>query len=121
MMYHSSQPSRLRNLGCRIGRWLMRTGVLATTVVWSATIASADEPIHLKIVGGLAGVSQYERLEKPFWDHRIETLSNGRIKAEIHPFDRSGLRGKFALISRKTNSRRRFAMPVALGRDSPAS
>ena len=94
MMYHSSQPPRLSNLGRRIARWLMRTGVLATTIVWSASIASADEPIHLKIVGGLAGVSQYERLEKPFWDHRIEALSNGRIKAEIHPFDRSGLPGQ---------------------------
>ena len=45
-------------------------------------------------MGGLAGVSQYERLEKPFWDQRVEVLSNGRIKAEIHPFDRSGLPGQ---------------------------
>ena len=67
---------------------------MAIAVFGSASAASADDPIHLKIVGGLAGVSQYERLEKPFWDHRIEELSNGRIKAEVHPFDRSGLPGQ---------------------------
>lgn len=53
----------------------------------------ADQPINLKIVGGLASVSQYERLEKPFWEHHITALSNGRITAEIHAYDRSGLPG----------------------------
>lgn len=48
----------------------------------------------LKVVGGLAGVSQYERLEKPFWQDRIEALTEGRIKAEVHAFDRSGLPGQ---------------------------
>ena len=79
-------------------RWLtpslLRTAAMAMAVSGLATIAAADEPIHLKIVGGLGGVSQYDRLEKPFWDHRIEALSKGRIKAEIHPFDRSGLPGQ---------------------------
>jgi TRAP-type C4-dicarboxylate transport system substrate-binding protein len=74
-------------------RLLLRAGAMAIAVLWSATIVFADEPIHLKIVGGLAGVSQYDRLEKPFWDQRIEGLTNGRMKAEIHPFDRSGLPG----------------------------
>ncbi len=55
--------------------------------------ARAEEAVHLDVVGGLAGVSQYEQLEKPFWTNRIEELSNGRIRAEIHPFDRSGLPG----------------------------
>jgi TRAP-type C4-dicarboxylate transport system substrate-binding protein len=53
----------------------------------------ADEPVSLKIVGGLASVSQYERLERPFWENRIRELSGGRITAEIHPYDRSGLPG----------------------------
>src|SRR3954465_16085365 len=80
---------------CRhIALWSVRTGVMAMTIAWSASIVRADPPIRLKIVGGLAGVSQYERLEKPFWDHRIEELSNGRIKAEIHRCDRSGLPGQ---------------------------
>jgi TRAP-type C4-dicarboxylate transport system substrate-binding protein len=53
----------------------------------------ADQLINLKIVGGLASVSQYEALEKPFWENRIRALSGGRITAEIHPYDRSGLPG----------------------------
>jgi TRAP-type C4-dicarboxylate transport system substrate-binding protein len=52
-----------------------------------------DNTIYLKVVGGLASVSQYNDFEQPFWQQRIETLSNGRIKAEIQPFDRSGLPG----------------------------
>jgi TRAP-type C4-dicarboxylate transport system substrate-binding protein len=53
----------------------------------------ADQPINLKIVGGLASVSQYEHLEKPFWEQGIRQQSGGRITAEIHPYDRSGLPG----------------------------
>ena len=59
-----------------------------------ASAGQAQPPIMLKVVGGLAGVSQYERLEKPFWQDRIEALTGGRIQAEIHPFDRSGLPGQ---------------------------
>jgi TRAP-type C4-dicarboxylate transport system substrate-binding protein len=68
--------------------------LIVTGALCSAPIVHADEQIHLKIVGGLAGVSQYDRLERPFWEEQIETLSGGRIKAEIHPFDRSGLPGQ---------------------------
>jgi len=50
-------------------------------------------PIPLKIVGGLAGVSQYDRYEVPFWTQRIPQLTGGRVQAEIAPFDRSGIRG----------------------------
>jgi len=75
-------------------RWPAIAGLMALVAAGPAAAASADEPVHLKVVGGLAGVSQYERLEKPFWEHRIETLSGGRIQAEIHAFDRSGLPGQ---------------------------
>lgn len=54
----------------------------------------AEEPIRLKVVGGLAGVSQYRRLEEPFWTERVPELTGGRIRPEIYPFDRSGLRGQ---------------------------
>ena len=94
MVAQANQPLRRNHFGGLMARWPMRTGAMAIAILWSATIGAADEPIHLKIVGGLAGVSQYERLEKPFWQHRIEALSNGRIKAEIHPFDASGLPGE---------------------------
>jgi TRAP-type C4-dicarboxylate transport system substrate-binding protein len=74
--------------------WPIIACAMTMALLLSAFIARADEPIQLKVVGGLAGVSQYERLEKPFWEHRIEALSNGSIKAEIHAFDRSGLPGQ---------------------------
>ena len=40
------------------------------------------------------GSARTDRLERPFWEEQVETLSGGRIKAEIHPFDRSGLPGQ---------------------------
>jgi TRAP-type C4-dicarboxylate transport system substrate-binding protein len=49
--------------------------------------------IPLKIIGGLASVSQYTRYEAPFWLERIPQLTEGRVRAEIAPFDRSGIRG----------------------------
>lgn len=57
--------------------------------------ATADPvQLRLKIVGGLADVSQYVRYEEPFWRNRIPELTNGRVQAEIAPFDRSGIRGQ---------------------------
>ena len=50
-------------------------------------------PIQLKIVGGLAGVAQYDRYEAPFWLERVPQLTGGRVRAEIAAFDRSGIRG----------------------------
>jgi TRAP-type C4-dicarboxylate transport system substrate-binding protein len=55
---------------------------------------AADPSIQLKIVGGLAGVSQYTKFEEPFWMQEVPRLTNGRVQAEIHPFDRSGLPGQ---------------------------
>jgi TRAP-type C4-dicarboxylate transport system substrate-binding protein len=55
---------------------------------------AADPPIQLKIVGGLAGISQYTKFEEPFWMQEVPHLTNGRVQAEIHPFDRSGLPGQ---------------------------
>src|SRR4029079_12266013 len=74
--------------------WLGRLGILAAVVGLATDPTCADQPIQLKVVGGLAGVSQYERLEKVFWDQKVELLTNGRIQAEIHPFDKSGLPGQ---------------------------
>lgn len=58
-------------------------------------IAPANgQPLQLRVVGGLAGVSQYEQFEAPFWTDEISRLTQGRVVASIHPFDRSGLRGQ---------------------------
>jgi TRAP-type C4-dicarboxylate transport system substrate-binding protein len=53
-----------------------------------------NPPISLKVVGGLAGVSQYTKFEEPFWTKEVPQLTNRRVQAEIHPFDRSGLPGQ---------------------------
>jgi TRAP-type C4-dicarboxylate transport system substrate-binding protein len=54
--------------------------------------AEVPAPIQLKIVGGLAGVSQYTQHEAPFWTIRVPGLTDGRVRAEIAPYDRSGFR-----------------------------
>jgi TRAP-type C4-dicarboxylate transport system substrate-binding protein len=70
-------------------------GVVATALAAAGPAAlAADGPIQLKIVGGLAGVSQYTKLEEPFWTQQVPELTHGRVQAEIHPFDRSGLPGQ---------------------------
>ena len=57
--------------------------------------ASGQEPntIHLRIAGGLGGVTQYARYEAPFWTVEVPRLTHGRVQAEIAPSDRSGIRG----------------------------
>ena len=83
-----------RNGPSRRATWrLSELAMVALSVVLCCSAVSDDQPVKLKIVGGLASVSQYERLEKPFWERDITALSNGRIAAEIHPYDRSGLPG----------------------------
>jgi len=67
--------------------------VIGATFIGSAQ-AQTEEPIRLRIVGGLADVGQYVRYEQPFWRDRIASVTNGRITAEIAPFDRSGIRGQ---------------------------
>jgi TRAP-type C4-dicarboxylate transport system substrate-binding protein len=67
--------------------------LLGSTLVGGAH-AQVEEPIRLRVVGGLADVGQYLRHEQPFWRDRIASVTNGRITAEIAPFDRSGIRGQ---------------------------
>ncbi|WPB83787.1 TRAP transporter substrate-binding protein [Sediminicoccus rosea] len=88
------QPSwmaggRLRRI-CRIGVTIL---LLIALDVTPKTTSAQEAPIQLKIVGGLAGVTQYDRYEVPFWLERVPRLTGGRVQAEIAPFDRSGIRG----------------------------
>lgn len=68
--------------------------LLIGSALLGGTPARAEETIRLRVVGGLADVSQYLRYEQPFWRDRISSITNGRITAEIAPFDRSGIRGQ---------------------------
>lgn len=71
---------------------------MAAAILGIGGAGKADDvsgsPIRLQIVGGLAGVTQFTRLEQPFWQSEIEKLSKGRVTATITPFDGSGLRGQ---------------------------
>jgi len=74
---------------------MLCAALLATLLCCLPSGSSADQPpVRLRIIGGLADVSQYVRFEEPFWRRRITELTGGRVVAEIAPFDRSGIRGQ---------------------------
>lgn len=79
-------------------RWFGRTMAalltLTPALAVGQSVPASDTPLRLKIVGGLADVSQYLRYEEPFWRRRLPEASGGRIQAEIAPFDRSGIRAQ---------------------------
>jgi len=61
--------------------------------------ARADEakPLQLRILGSLAGVSQFVQHERPFWSEHIAKASGGRIVAQIVALEDSGIRGQEVL------------------------
>jgi TRAP-type C4-dicarboxylate transport system substrate-binding protein len=81
-----------RNVRDRIGL-ICAFALLVLSFAASAGRAD-DDPIRLRIVGGLAAVSQYTKYEAPFWLRDVPRLTDGRVVAEIHPFDQSGLSGQ---------------------------
>jgi TRAP-type C4-dicarboxylate transport system substrate-binding protein len=74
-----------------LGAWAL----LALLAVGAAQFRA--EPIRIEVVGGLGGVAQYTRHEAPFWTTRVPALTGGRLRAEITPFDRRGIRGQEVL------------------------
>lgn len=80
--------------GLRGALWLLLLAPLLAPGMLTPALAQGEAPIRMRIVGGLADVSQYVRYEEPFWRERISKATNGRIVAEIAPFDRSGIRGQ---------------------------
>lgn len=70
----------------------MLVGAVAICTVPART--HAEEPIRLQIIGGLAGVTQFTKIEQPFWQSEISALSAGRISATIRPLDAGGLRNQ---------------------------
>lgn len=99
MMKFDQAPSSCAAFGVSAG-WLCQgalrviMALLLCLAVSPPALAQAEAPIRMRIVGGLADVSQYMRYEEPFWRERISQATNGRIVAEIAPFDRSGIRGQ---------------------------
>ncbi len=92
MRHHGTALVNLLSLLTRMA--LAGAALLAITWAFSGGASAADGPIQLKVVGGLAGVSQYTKLEEPFWTKEVPEITQGRVQAEIHPFDRSGLPGQ---------------------------
>lgn len=61
---------------------------------FAAPAQAPPEPLRLQVIGGLAGVTQYNRIERLFWESGIGTMSGGRITATIRPLDAGGLRNQ---------------------------
>ena len=85
----------MRPLFLRLGRLISVALLLAAS--GPAGAQSPGAPVHLRVVGGLGGVSQYTEHEEPFWTRGIRAASGGRITADIAPFDRIGIRAQEAL------------------------
>jgi TRAP-type C4-dicarboxylate transport system substrate-binding protein len=63
-------------------------------VLGSGGAPAQPAPVQkLRIVGGLASVTQYTRHEEPFWSKELSRLSAGKFSADIVPFDRAGVPG----------------------------
>jgi TRAP-type C4-dicarboxylate transport system substrate-binding protein len=88
---------RLSGLRCLAGPLVALASAVASPVPVASQSLQAEQPIRLQVVGGLAGVSQYTRLEQPFWTRRLPEVTEGRVTADISPFDSSGIRGQEAL------------------------
>ena len=74
---------------------LLRAFALAAALLPAAASAqTATTPISLKIVGGLAGVSQFVNFEEPFWRDEVPRLTGGRVQPEIVASDRAGIRSQ---------------------------
>lgn len=67
----------------------LAAGLLALSLCGAQALAQTP----FRVIGGLAGLSQYSRWEEPFWTRELPRLSAGRFKAEIVPFDRAGVPG----------------------------
>jgi TRAP-type C4-dicarboxylate transport system substrate-binding protein len=80
------------------------SGALALTLALASGWAVAVEALHLRVVGGLGGVRQYTHQEAPFWMRELPRLSQGRVTAEIAPFDQAGMRGEEMLRLLKSGS-----------------
>lgn len=66
----------------------------ALALAWglqSVGLAAEPPQYQFRVVGGLAGVSQYTKWEEPFWSRELPRMSGGRFKADIVPFDRAGV------------------------------
>ena len=78
----------------RTVRACLRTVVSICLLLGTGQAVLAAPPaqdFRLRVVGGLAGVSQYTLHEQRFWAEDLARLSQGRYSASIVPFDQAGV------------------------------
>jgi TRAP-type C4-dicarboxylate transport system substrate-binding protein len=72
----------------------VRFWFLALLLLVALPARGQDLPsIHLKVVGGLGQTIQFKKFEEPFWSKELAARSNGRVTAEVTPYDADGLSG----------------------------
>ena len=82
----------------RTCRWFTAKLILSLSILCAVDSAWAQPAvIELDVIGGLAGVSQYEKFEEPFWSTNVPVITGGRVQAHIVPSERSGVRGQDVL------------------------
>lgn len=86
-------PGRIGTASACLRRLVAMLSILPATFFLTAAADAKDHRIRLQVVGGLAGVTQFTRLEQPFWEREITERTGGRIVATITPNDGGGLRG----------------------------
>ncbi|WP_418318825.1 TRAP transporter substrate-binding protein [Piscinibacter sakaiensis] len=84
----------MKSLHCRILARLF-AGLTVCLLASGPVLAAEPQgtPLRLRVVGGLGKLNQYTRHEQPFWTRELQRLSEGRLSAEIVPFDQVGLSG----------------------------
>jgi TRAP-type C4-dicarboxylate transport system substrate-binding protein len=73
-------PVFRRILGLALALWLGTASVLA-----------AEEPLRVRVIGGFAGTSQFDRIEQPFWTRRLPALTGGRMVATLQSVAQAGI------------------------------
>ena len=89
-------PSSIPSPGRRPAPWLRAALLAALLLLPGLAMAQAPAvpPLPLKVVGGLAGVSQFVNFEEPFWRDEVPRLTGGRVQPEIVASDRAGIRSQ---------------------------
>src|SRR5215211_4303274 len=89
-----SREARPSGLAPRLARAATAAILLVASQGAAAAADTPQQPIRLRVAGGLADIGQYVQHEQPFWQRRVPEITHGRVRAEIAPFDRSGIRGQ---------------------------
>jgi TRAP-type C4-dicarboxylate transport system substrate-binding protein len=87
---HMAKNRRYRLAALAVTVWALYASAVMAQVPVPAT---GPVPYKLRVVGGLATVTQFTRWEEPFWSKELARISGGRFSADIVAFDRAGIPG----------------------------